>query len=293
MKKRLSFLLAFSILLAVALFSASCGGTTGGEAIDKEELFRILSAKKGCRIAVPNDPTNEARALLLLEANGILKLRENAGISATKADIVDNPYGIELMELEAAQLPLKLADVDFAVINSNYAIPAGLDPTKNAILIENAYSMYSNILAVRSADADTDKVKALVAALCSKQIADFLTATYQGAVISVVETPGSGYDPTVNYEALKGQTITVAASPTPHAEILEEVKKILEEKGIILKIRVLTDYVQPNRVVENGDCDANYFQHAPYLDNFNAENGTHLVSAAAVHVEPMGLYRGR
>lgn len=293
MKKQISILLAFSILLVAALFSVSCGSSAVGEAIDTEELFRILSTKKGCRIAVPNDPTNEARALLLLEANGIIKLRENAGISATKADIIENPYGIELMELEAAQLPLKLSDVDFAVINSNYAIPAGLNPTKNAILLENAYSVYSNILAVRAADVATDKTKALVAALNSKQIADFLINEYQGAVISVVENPGDGYDATVDYEALKGQTITVAASPTPHAEILEQVKRILAEKDITLKISVMTNYVQPNRVVENGDCDANYFQHAPYLENFNAENGTHLVSAAAIHVEPMGLYRGR
>ena len=85
-------------------------------------------------------------------------------------------------------------------------------------------------------------------------------------------------------------TITVAASPTPHAEILAQAKPILEAEGWTLEVKEFQDYVQPNNVVESGEFDANYFQHIPYLENFNAENGTHLVSAGAVHYEPMGLY---
>ena len=86
---------------------------------------------------------------------------------------------------------------------------------------------------------------------------------------------------------------SVAASPTPHAEILAIAKDILAARDITLDIREFTDYVQPNNVVESGEIDANYFQHVPYLDDFNEENGTHIVSAAAIHVEPMGLYGGK
>ena len=111
--------------------------------------------------------------------------------------------------------------------------------------------------------------------------------------MSVVENPGDGYDASVNYDALKGQKITVAASPTPHAEILAVAKDILAAKGITLEIKEFTDYVQPNNVVESGEIDANYFQHTPYLDDFNDQNGTHIVSAAAIHVEPMGIYGGK
>ena len=88
-------------------------------------------------------------------------------------------------------------------------------------------------------------------------------------------------------------TIKVAASPTPHAIILEKAAELLKDKGITLKITEFTDYVQPNSVVESGEVDANYFQHLPYLEDFNANQGTHIVSAAAIHVEPMGLYGGK
>ena len=92
---------------------------------------------------------------------------------------------------------------------------------------------------------------------------------------------------------MAGTTITVAASPAPHAEILQVAKEILAEREITLDIMEFTDYIQPNNVVESGEVDANYFQHQPYLDDFNAENGTHLVSVSAVHVEPMGIYGGK
>ena len=92
---------------------------------------------------------------------------------------------------------------------------------------------------------------------------------------------------------MAGASISVSASPAPHAEILEVAKKILAEKDIALDIIEFTDYVQPNNVVESGEVDANYFQHTPYLDDFNAENGTHIVAAATIHVEPMGLYGGK
>ena len=244
-------------------------------------------------IGVPNDTTNEARALLLLQANGIIKLAMGSGIQATVRDIVENPHNVEIIEIEAAQLLVQLPDLDYAVINSNYAISAELNPVADSLLLEGAYSAYGNILAVKEGAEESDKVKALVAALESKQVADFITETYNGSVVSTVENPTDGYDATVDYDALKGQKITVAASPTPHAEILKVAQEILAAKDVELEIVEFTDYVQPNLVVDNGEIDANYFQHLPYLEDFNAENGTKLVSVSVIHVEPMGLYGGR
>ena len=251
------------------------------------------SGKGAITIAVPNDTTNEARALLLLQENGYIKLKDGAGITATINDIEENPYGIDFKEVEAAQIPNVLQDVDYAIINSNYAISAGLNPVQDSLLIEGSASAYGNILAVKEGNGNSDAIKALKAALESKKVADFIAEKYEGAVVSVVENPGDGFDATVDYAQLAGKTISVAASPTPHAEILAIARDILAEKDITLDIKEFTDYVQPNNVVESGEIDANYFQHVPYLDDFNAENGTHIVSVSVIHVEPMGLYGGK
>ena len=259
-----------------------------------------LSIFAGCKknssavtIAVPNDTTNEARSLLLLEEKGYIKLKDGAGITATINDIEENKKNIVFKEVEAAQLPNVLKDVDYAVINSNYAIEAKLNPVKDSLAIEGSSSAYSNILAVKEGEENSDKIKALKAALESKKVADFISEKYSGAVVSTVENPGDGFDSSVNYDSLKGKKITVAASPTPHAEILAVAKEILAEKNVTLDIKEFTDYVQPNNVVESGEIDANYFQHKPYLDDFNNQNGTHIVSVSAIHVEPMGLYGGK
>ncbi len=274
MKKIVSLLLL--AVLALGVF-AGCGSKEDGS----------------ITIAVPNDTTNEARALLLLEEKGYIKLKDGADIKATVKDIAENPYNIKFKEVEAAQLPNTLKDVDYAVINSNYAISADLNPVKDSLAIEDSASAYSNILAVKEGNENTDAVKALKAALESKKVADFIADKYSGAVVSVVENPGDGYDSSVNYDALAGKTITIAASPTPHAEILAVAKEILAAKNVTLDIKEFTDYVQPNKVVDSGEIDANYFQHTPYLDDFNAENGTHVVKVSAIHVEPMGLYGGK
>ena len=275
MKKIISVILAAVLSLSLIALTA-CGGSSS----DSDTI----------KIAVPNDTTNESRALLLLQDLGYITLDENAGITATIKDITDNPYNIEFSEVEAAQLPNVLQDVDYAIINSNYAIAADINPVKDSLAIEGSSSAYGNILAVKEGNENSDKIKALKAALESKQVADFIADTYGGSVVSVVENPGDGFDSSVDYAALSGQTITVAASPAPHAEILKVAKDILAEKNITLDIIEYTDYVQPNNVVESGEVDANYFQHVPYLDDFNAENGTHIVSVSTVHVEPMGLY---
>ncbi len=244
-------------------------------------------------IAVPNDTTNEARALLLLEENGLIELDDAAGIQATVKDITSNPYNIDFKEVEAAQVPNVLQDVDFAVINSNYALDADLNPFEDALAIEGSSSAYGNVLAVKEGNEDTDLTKALLAALESQQVADFITEEYDGAVVSTVDNPGDGYDASVDYDAIAGETITVAASPTPHAEILAVAKEILAAKNVNLEITEFTDYVQPNNVVDSGEIYANYFQHQPYLDDFNAENNTSVVSVGVIHVEPMGIYGGK
>ena len=255
--------------------------------------FSACGSSSNITIAVPNDTTNEGRALLLLQELGYITLNEDAGITATVRDIESNPYNIEFDEVEAAQLPNILPDVDYAVINSNYAIASGLNPTEDALALEGSASAYLNVLAVKEGNENSDKIKALVAALSSAQVADFIEETYDGAVISVVENPGNGFDDSIDYEALAGTEISVAASPAPHAEILHVANEILAERDITLNIIEYSDYVVPNNVVESGEVDANYFQHIPYLDDFNAENGTHLVNAAAIHVEPIGIYGGK
>lgn len=274
MKKLTSILLIAVLVLSLFTLSA-CG------------------SKKAITIAVPNDTTNEARALLLLEANGIIKLKAGAGITATVKDIESNPKNITFNEVEAAQLPNVLKDVDYAVINANYALEAGLNPAKNSLAVEGSASAYVNILCVKEGNESTDAAKALAAAITSQQVADFITATYDGAVLSAAEALTDGYDASVDYAALAGQKLSVAASPTPHAEVLAIVKDILAAKGVEVEIIEYTDYVQPNNVVESGEVFANYFQHVPYLDDFNAQNGTHIVSVAGVHVEPMGIYGGK
>ena len=279
--------LALSLVLALSL--AACGSkdnNTNDTTGDKD-----ATAATTVKIGVPNDTTNEARALLLLQENGIIKLADGVGITATKNDIVENPYNVEIVEAEAAQLPNLLPDVDYAVINSNYAI--GLNPVNDSLLIEGSASAYANILAVKEGNENEPKILALKAALESKQVADYISETYNGSVVSVVENPTDGYDSSVDYDALKGQTITIAASPTPHAEILEVAKEILAAKEITLDIQSFNDYVVPNTVVDDGTVDANYFQHLPYLEDFNTQNGTHIASIAAIHVEPMGLYGGK
>ena len=140
----------------------------------------------GATVLVPNDITNEARALLLLEAQGLLTLKEDAGLEATPTDIVDNPKNLEFVELEAALLPRSLPDEDIAVINGNYAIEAGLKMS-DALAVEDSDSLaattYGNVVAVRAEDAESDKTKALIEALTSPEVKEFMETTYEGAVV--------------------------------------------------------------------------------------------------------------
>ena len=143
----------------------------------------------GAKIAVPNDTTNEARALQLLAAQGIITLKEGAGLTATKNDIAENPHNVDIVEMEAAQLPRTLADVDFAVINGNYASEAGLNAATDALAVEDASSeaaqTFANILVVKEGNEDDPAIQALLAALQSEQVKNFIDETYSGAVVAI------------------------------------------------------------------------------------------------------------
>lgn len=146
----------------------------------------LADLKDGAGVAVPNDTTNEARALLLLEQEGLIKLKEKAGLQATILDIQENPLNLKIKELEAAQVARAVSDVDIACINGNYAIEAGLE---EAIALESAESeaaeTYANLIAVKEGNEDTEKTQALVEAVLSNKVKDFITANYKGAVVPV------------------------------------------------------------------------------------------------------------
>lgn len=150
----------------------------------KKDLADIA---KGDTIAVPNDTTNEARALLLLQDNGIITLKEGAGLTATVHDIVDNPYDIKIQELEAAQVARVRSEVEFVVLNGNYALEAGLSVGKDSIAYEKSDSeaakTYVNIIAVKAGHEEDEAIQALVKALQSQEIKDYINETYDGAVV--------------------------------------------------------------------------------------------------------------
>lgn len=148
-----------------------------------KSIKNVADLPDGAKIAVPNDPTNGGRALKVLETAGILKVRPEAGILASPADIVDNPKHVKIVEVEAAQLPRALDDVDAAVINSNYALAAKLNPTKDAIAIESKDSPYANVVVVRAGDENRPELQKLKNALLTPEVKKFLEEKYQGAVV--------------------------------------------------------------------------------------------------------------
>jgi D-methionine transport system substrate-binding protein len=146
----------------------------------------IGELKNGAVIAIPNDPSNGGRALLLLQANGLLTLKEGTGITATPLDIVSNPKNLQFRELEAAQLPRSLADVDAAAINGNYALEAGLNPAKDSLIIEGAESPYVNIVVVKKGAETDSRIQALQTALRSAKVKDYINKTWSdGSVVAV------------------------------------------------------------------------------------------------------------
>ncbi len=157
-------------------------GVYGGEKKSLDEL------EDGDKIAVPNDPTNEARALLLLEENGVLTLKEGVGLEATKLDVESYAKDIELVEVEAAQVPHILNEVSFAVMNGNYALEAGFSASKDAIALEtadsDAISQYVNVIAVKEGNENSEKIQALLSVLTSDTIKEFIDGEYDGSVVA-------------------------------------------------------------------------------------------------------------
>lgn len=147
------------------------------------KIKSLSELKDGATIAIPNDPTNGGRALLLLAQHKIISLTDNNNITATVFDIADNPKNLKFTELESALLPRSIDDVDAAVINTNFAMQANLNPLKDAIIIEGADSPYVNILVVKADRTNDPDLKKLVDALLSKQTKDFILNKYNGAVV--------------------------------------------------------------------------------------------------------------
>ncbi|MBS6119014.1 MAG: metal ABC transporter substrate-binding protein, partial [Clostridiales bacterium] len=154
----------------------------------------------GDTIAVPNDTTNEARALLLLQDNGIIKLKDGVGLEATKNDIEENPHNVEIVELEAAQIPRVVQDMSYVVLNGNYALQADYSVAKDSLAYEKSDSeaakTYVNLIAVKEGNEDSEAVKALVEVLKSDEIKDYINETYDGAVIPFEDSADAAEDDT-------------------------------------------------------------------------------------------------
>lgn len=164
--------------------------SAGGVHVEPMGLFSgkikdLADLKDGSVIAIPNDPSNGARALILLQSNGLIKLDPSAGLKATEYDITENSRNFKFEALEAAQLPRVLSDVDAAVINGNYAIESGLNPVEDALLIEGAESPYVNIVAVKTGEEKSEKITALMTALKSEKVKAFIEDKYQGGVVPI------------------------------------------------------------------------------------------------------------
>ena len=151
--------------------------------IYSHKVKKLDELQDGASVAIPNDPTNGGRSLLLLEKAGLLKLKEGVGEKATVQDIVENPKHLKFQEVEAAQVPRTLDDVDAAIINSNFAMQVPLDPTKDAMFIEDSTSPYVNIIAVRAGDESRPEIQALIKVLHSDEIKNFINEKYKGAVV--------------------------------------------------------------------------------------------------------------
>src|SRR5690606_37049553 len=147
------------------------------------KIKTLAELPEGAQVVIPNDATNGGRALLLLQKAGVIKLKDGAGITATVKDIAENPKTIKVRELEAATLPRVLAQVDLARINTDYALEAGLNPTKDALVIEGAHSPYVNILVTTSEQRDNAALQKLARALHSAEVKQFIADKYQGAVV--------------------------------------------------------------------------------------------------------------
>ncbi|MGL4902644.1 MAG: MetQ/NlpA family ABC transporter substrate-binding protein [Cetobacterium sp.] len=149
-----------------------------------KKVNKLEDLKKGGVVAIPNDPTNGGRALILLHNKGIIKLKNPTDLLATEFDIVENKNNLKFKSLDAAQIPRALTDVDLAVVNGNYALEAGLNPLTEALIIEGKESPYANLVAVREGDEKREDIQKLIKALQSEKVKEFIEVTYKGAVVT-------------------------------------------------------------------------------------------------------------
>ncbi|WP_106766892.1 MetQ/NlpA family ABC transporter substrate-binding protein [Paenibacillus faecalis] len=147
------------------------------------KIKSVDELQDGAIVAIPNDPSNAGRALSLLAKHGLIKLQDENMLEATSKDIIENPKNLEFKEVEAAMLPRMLDEMDMAIINTNYALEAGLDPTKDALFMEDKDNPYANILTARSDNKDSEAIKKLAEALTSDEVKKFIEENYKGAVI--------------------------------------------------------------------------------------------------------------
>lgn len=152
-------------------------------AIYSQKIKDLKDLPNGAKVAIPSDPTNSARALLLLQSAGLVTLKAPTGLTNTPFNITSNPKNIQIIELEAAQIPRSIQDLDAAVINANYALPAGLNPTKDGLFVEKADSPYANLLSVNPGDENKPAIQKLAKALQSPEIKKFIEEHYNGAII--------------------------------------------------------------------------------------------------------------
>ncbi|KZB63028.1 metal ABC transporter substrate-binding protein [Thalassospira lucentensis] len=153
--------------------------------IYSDKIKDLSELKDGAEVGIPNDPTNGGRALLVLQSEGLIKVDPAAGLSVSPLDVIENPKNIKFVELDAAQLPRSLADLDASAINTNYALEAGLNPIKDSIAIEGNDSPYANVIVTRTQDKDAPWVKTLVESYHDDSIREFIETKYEGSVLPV------------------------------------------------------------------------------------------------------------
>ena len=282
MKKLTSILL----ILVLALSLCACG-----------------SKKEAIKIGIPDDGTNLSRALKLLETAGLITVKPEAGYTPQMADITGYLYNVEIIPTQANTLPATLDDYAASTINGTYAIPAGLTPSKDALIIEkqseSGDNPYVNIIAARSADKDNPVYKTIVAAYQTQTVAQFLLENYKEAFF-----PAFNYDSNfsadanfvqdiLNYKSDKaGKTVVKVGVCGANNDQWLAVQKVLDEQGanIYIELVEFDAYNLPNEALNSGDIDLNAFQHKAYLNSEIASQGYKIESIGDTLIAPLSLY---
>ena len=282
MKKLTSILL----ILVLALSLCACG-----------------SKKEAVKIGIPDDGTNLSRALKLLETAGLITVKPEAGYTPQMADITGYLYNVEIIPTQANTLPATLDDYAASTINGTYAIPAGLTPSKDALIIEkqseSGDNPYVNIIAARSADKDNPVYKTIVAAYQTQTVAQFLLENYKEAFF-----PAFNYDSKysadanfvqdiLNYKSDKaGKTVVKVGVCGANNDQWLAVQKVLDEQGanIFIELVEFDAYNLPNEALNSGDIDLNAFQHKAYLNSEIASQGYKIESIGDTLIAPLSLY---